>query len=75
LTVTQRLHVVHSHVHLFTNQYKLVPTKGGDALKLGRKPRASQKVMTAYCWAYDKSPVGRLPQKPEISTNSYDPYD
>jgi len=28
--------VVHTHVPLFTKQYKLVPANGGDALKLGR---------------------------------------
>ena len=31
--------VSHTYVPLFTKQYKLVPAKGGDALRLGSKGR------------------------------------
>ena len=33
---TQQLYASRSHVTVFIGQHKLVPAKGGDALKLGR---------------------------------------
>jgi len=43
---------VFSRMFPFTSQYKLIPGKDGDTLKLGKQLLALQKVMATCYWVY-----------------------
>jgi len=58
--------VIHTHVPLFSKQYKLLLAKSGNAVKVGRL-QVWQKVMVAYCSVYDYCQL--WPRKLEISTS------